>query len=85
MRGEYTRLDREDDVSFSTNHSSRVISDLIFKIVRLEITGRASFDHDFAAGESEDAQSILGAWRRMATIGIGRKGFVVSHSSVFVR
>jgi hypothetical protein len=36
-----------------------------------------SFGFDFALGESDEAKAILKAWRRMATVGIGKRGFMV--------
>jgi hypothetical protein len=45
---------------------------------RLEITGRTSFGHSFDGGESPDAHAIIGAWRKMATMGISPAGYKVS-------
>ncbi|KAJ7223153.1 cytochrome P450 [Mycena pura] len=42
----------------------------------LDITGRVAFDHDFQLGQSNDAQTILQAWRRMVNIGMQWKGFM---------
>ncbi|KAK7461272.1 hypothetical protein VKT23_008448 [Stygiomarasmius scandens] len=42
----------------------------------LDITGRVAFDHNFKLGLDEDAQAILGAWRKMVNIGMQFKGFM---------
>ncbi|KAH7921939.1 cytochrome P450 [Leucogyrophana mollusca] len=41
----------------------------------LDVIGRFGFGHDFEGGRSEDAKHILGAWRRMARLGVTKQGF----------
>jgi hypothetical protein len=33
-----------------------------------------SFEHDFGGGESEDAQAIIGAWRKMVAFSTSERG-----------
>ena len=42
----------------------------------LDVIGRCGFKHDFQFGESEDAKSILHAWRDQVSAGMLTSGFV---------
>lgn len=49
---------------------------------RLDVIGRFGFGHDFSGGTSGDAKKIMGAWRKMAIMGMSPKGFVVRLSVI---
>jgi hypothetical protein len=62
----------------NNGNGSPVLIDLTHwsAIAALDVIGRCGFNHDFQCGETDDAKSILHAWRTQVSAGMHTSAFI---------